>query len=438
MQARGGRVFEGLLGLQVVDGPVPVVLFTVAAVIVAVLLVRRPTRRWLLRIAVAVVAGIVAAVATWLVCIRWLNLFGESLGSGNYAWMTAAFIGTALALVSLRRRPVWRTVVAVAAVPIFLLSAAVGINANYGLNRTLGSALAIAVPKPLKLAPPTQSSGAYDPLLWKHWAPPADMPARGLIGTASIPATVSGFHARDAGLYLPPAAQVKNPPPLPLIVLMMGQPGNPDPEPIAEVLDQYAATHHGLAPVVVVADQLGSPYQDTLCLDTPRFGKAETYVVDDVTAWAQKNLPVTPDHRFWTAAGYSNGGLCSLSFAIDHPDVFAHILDISGEEFPGAEHPDTTLREAFGGDQAAYDAVKPFVKLRSFTHPGMTAIFTACRDDPPYHHVALRAQSAARGAGMETAFIDLPTGGHGRGALMGGLTGGLELLYPLLGLEAPG
>ena len=227
---------------------------------------------------------------------------------------------------------------------MFVITAAVGINANYGLNRTVGSVLAIAASRPLTLAPPPQTSGSYDPLLWKHWSPPADMPERGLIGTATIPATASGFAAREAGIYLPPAAQVKHPPALPLIVMMMGQPGNPDPEPIGEVLDRFASTHHGLALYVVVADQLGSPYTDTLCLDTDRLGHVETYVTRDVAAWATEHLPVTHDHRFWTAAGYSNGGLCALSFAVDHPEVFSNILDISGEEFPGAEHPGATLR----------------------------------------------------------------------------------------------
>lgn len=431
-------MFEGMLGLDVVDGPVPVVLFALSAAALVLILVRRPLRGWLVRLPIAVGAGLLGAVVVWLVCIRWLNLFGESLGMGNYAWIAAALVGAAVAAASLRRRPAWRNAVALVAIPLFLLSAAIGINANYGLDRTLGSMLAIAVPKPLKLAPPVTDSGAYDAALWKHWTPPAGMPTHGLVGTAAIPATVSGFHARDAGLYLPPAAQVANPPALPLMILMMGQPGNPDPEPVAEVLDRYAAAHHGLAPVVVVADQLGSPYQDTLCLDTARWGKAETYVARDVAAWAQQHLPVTSDHRFWTAAGYSNGGLCALSFAVDHPDVFSHILDISGEEFPGAEHPEATLRDDFGGDQGAYEAAKPFVKLRAFHHDGMTAIFTACRDDPAYHHVALEAQTAARGAGMDTAFVDLPSGGHGRGALMGGLTGGVKLLYPLLGLQPPG
>jgi hypothetical protein len=76
-------VFDGLLALDVVDGPVPVVVFALAAALLVGLLLHRPSLRWLLRIALAAVVGMLAAVATWLICIRWLNLFGESLGFGN-------------------------------------------------------------------------------------------------------------------------------------------------------------------------------------------------------------------------------------------------------------------------------------------------------------------------------------------------------------------
>jgi hypothetical protein len=433
----GRRVFEAVLSLDVLSGPLPMALYGIAAVIVVALLVRRPTAAWLRRLALAAVCGLAGAVIVWLVCVRWLNLFGESLGAGNYAWIAAAFCGAALCVVSISRRPRWRTVVALAGIPVFAAAATLGINANYGLDRTVGDLLAVSVSKPIALKPPPRAGAHFDQELWKHWKPPADMPAHGQIGTARIPGTLSGFVARDAGIYLPPAARVKHPPVLPFLVMMMGQPGNPDPSFIAQALDRFAATHHGLAPIVVVADQLGAPGRDTLCLDTHRFGNAETYVTQDVPDWAEKHLGITHDHRYWTVAGYSNGGLCALSFGIGHPDLFANILDISGEEYPGAEHPAATLHDEFGGDAAAYDRTKPFLRLRTFHHPGMTAVFTACADDPAYHRVAQRGSELAGAAGIDSAFVSIPHGGHGAGALNGGLDGGLPYLYPVLGLAAP-
>jgi hypothetical protein len=430
-------VRDALLSIDVLDGPVPFIVFALAAGVLCALLIRPPTASWLRRLGIAGAGGLVAAIAAWLILVRWLDLFGESPGLGNYVWAAAAFCGVALCVVSLGRSSRWRTGVAIVGIPIFLVAATLGINIDYGLDRTLGNLLAITVPNPIHLQPPAHHGSAYDESLWKNWQAPAGMPLHGKTGTATIPGLVSGFHARPAGIYLPPAALVPKPPALPLVVMMMGQPGNPDPEPIATVLDDLAARHHGLAPIVVVADQLGDPLRDTLCLDTKRFGKVATYVTSDVTAWAVKNLPVTGDHRFWTIAGYSNGGLCALSFALDHPALYANVLDISGEEFPGAEHAKSTLADTFDGDQAAYDRVKPLLRIASTGYPG-DLILTACRDDPAYHHVAIEALQAAQRAGVASRFVDIPAGGHGIGALMGGLRGGLPMLYGRLGLQPPG
>ncbi|ERK72096.1 hypothetical protein N136_01546, partial [Leifsonia aquatica ATCC 14665] len=195
-------MFDGVLSLDVLSGPFPVLLFVAAAGVLIALLVRRPSARWLRRVALAAVGGLAAAIVVWLVCVRWLNLFGESLGAGNYAWLAAAFCGVALCAVSIGSRPRWRTVVAIVGIPVFLAAATVGINANYGLNRTLGGLLAITVPKPIALTPPTSAAHRYDTELWKHWRAPSDMPARGEVGTVRIPPTASGFRAREAGLYL--------------------------------------------------------------------------------------------------------------------------------------------------------------------------------------------------------------------------------------------
>ncbi|MEY9950818.1 alpha/beta hydrolase [Leifsonia sp. EB34] len=429
-------MFDALLSIDVLSGPAPILVFALAAALLVVLLARRPSLALLRRFGLAGAIGLLGAVIAWLVCIRWLDLFGESLGAGNYLWVAAVFCGVALCVASLGRTPRWRTIVAAVAVPVFLLAATLGINLNYGLDRTVGNVLAITVPNPIKAKPLTDRSTAYDSALWKHWKAPAGMPLKGRTGTAHIPGTISGFQAREAGVYLPPAALVKHPPALPLVVMMMGQPGNPDPEPIAAVLNGLAAQHHGLAPVVVVADQLGPGMPDTLCLDTARYGNAATYITQDVTDWASRHLPITHDHRFWSVAGYSNGGLCGLSFGIDHPDLFANVLDISGEEYPGAEHPAATLAEIFHGDKAAYDRSKPLSRLVPGVFPG-SIIFTACRDDPWYHSIAQLEVRATQRAGVSSTFVDLPTGGHGMGALMGGLNGGLPLLFGTLGLQKP-
>ena len=107
--------------------------------------------------------------------------------------------------------------------------------------------------------------------------------------------------------------------------MMMGQPGDPDASFIGQVLDEYAARNDGLAPIVLVVDQLGDPTEDPLCLDT-ELGKVETYVMQDVVPWAKQYLDVLQGRQFTTVAGYSNGGECAAYFGAKYPEVFGNIL----------------------------------------------------------------------------------------------------------------
>jgi enterochelin esterase-like enzyme len=226
---------------------------------------------------------------------------------------------------------------------VFAVTATLGINAFYGLHPTLASFLGISLAPKVDLDPVQPHAPVqHQAPLWESWKPPADLPAEGTTAEVVIPPKISGFASRPAGLYLPPAAQVPNPPALPLVVLMMGQPGTPDPQFIAAVLNNYASQHDGLAPIVVVADQLGDPYVDNLCLDSPLHGRPETFINRDVVDWARSHLHIIDDRKYWTIAGYSPGGQCAISFAAKYPSVWGNVLDISGEEYPGAGSPRPT------------------------------------------------------------------------------------------------
>lgn len=432
-------MLEAFLSLDILDGLVPITAFVLGAAALVMLLVRPPTRRWLRALAIAVVAGGASAVLLWLVCVRWLDLFGGSLGIATYLWTAATCVAVAVAIVSLYRARLWRRIVASAAVVVFLVCGALGINASFGLNRTVGNLLNVVVPHPVLLAPPSadgDSSGVG--ALWSHWRPPAGMPQTGEQGTVEIPATISGFHARSAGIYLPPAARTPNPPPLPVVLMLMGQPGNPDPSPIGRVLDAYAQHNNGLAPIVVVADQLGPGTPDTGCVDSARFGKVYTYLTEDVPAFIRARLNVVRDHRFWTIAGYSNGGQCAISIGSKRPDLFRSIIDVSGEEYPGSSNPRLALHDLFANSQASYDAAKPLTILAGKQLPSTTAVFTACLDDPHYYGVARTVSAAAKAAGMNVTLTALPSGGHGLRALLEGLHAAFAVVYPVMDLSRPG
>jgi enterochelin esterase-like enzyme len=170
----------------------------------------------------------------------------------------------------------------------------------------------------------------------------------------------------------------------------------------------------------------------------PLHGRPETFINRDVVDWARSHLNIIDDRKYWTIAGYSHGGQCAISFAAKHPSVWGNVLDISGEEYPGAEEPETNLREMFGGSQSSYDAVKPINILKQRMYPDTDAIFTASTDDAVYLEASRRLGAAATAAGMTVTNYEVPNGGHVIGALNGALNKGFEVLYPRLGLSRPG
>ncbi|GAB3806640.1 alpha/beta hydrolase-fold protein [Humibacter antri] len=423
--------------MNIVTGPFIVTMFALSGALLVVLLVRPPSKRWLVTSLAAVACGGMLAVVTWLILVRWMHVVPIPLSHVVYFWFAATLVAVAVAVANLWRSRWWRKAIAALSVIVFLVTGSAAVNAVFGIDRTFGQFLGVTVPHPIPLTPPTAAAGMvsdYKPLA-ATWEPPSDMPRQGRVGTEVIPGTVSGFHARPAGIYLPPAALVPGAPALPLVIMMMGQPGNPDPHFAAKILDEFAARHNGLAPIVIVADQLGSPSVDTLCLNTTEFGRVETYITKDVVDWALANLNVTHDHRYWTIAGYSNGGQCAISMIAKHPKLWSNVLDISGEEFPGSDYPAPVLRNIFHGDRAAYDAQKPINILAKIKLPGTFGVFTVGSNDYTYLPGVRRTYAAASDAGMDAVYYEVPNGGHVLRALNGGLRKGFGLLYPRLGLS---
>lgn len=390
---------------------------------------------WLIRLLMTVLTGaLLGLIITWLTVVVF-DAFGGPVTAETWYWAAALFAGFGLVVVNLLKTKVWRKAIAVLAVPVFTLSAALGINASFGLNSTVASVLGISLEQKITL-PKLEIAQTPDPKapLWQNWVAPKDMPTQGRTGIAVIPPTLSGFQARPAGIYLPPAALSAHPPKLPFYLLMMGQPGLPDPQYVAGILNDYASKHQGLAPIVVVADQIGSAQADTLCLNTQKFGRVQDYLETDVVNWAKRNLNLLSNRRYWTVAGYSNGGQCAISMAAKYPQVWGNVVDISGEEFPGAERAAQNLAQLFDGNTQAYDAEKPINIMAKQHYPDTVAIFTAGANDPVYVGISDRVAKAARASGMTVNRYLIPQVGHVGKALTLGLARGFEVLYPRWGL----
>ncbi|MHB1172880.1 MAG: alpha/beta hydrolase [Lacisediminihabitans sp.] len=447
-----------ILALNIIDGTVVIVFSLLSAIALGYLLIRRTgpsdrighraarprsARRWILTLLIGSGVGALAAVITLYLTEVVYNAFGLLLDPDTHAWVIGAFAAIGAAIVNLWNSRWWRKCLAAASILLFAATATLGINAGYGLNATLASFLnigtghALAVPRPVASPSPTPTPSGPPKPLWQTWVPPAGMPAAGQFGTVTIPNTASGFAARPAYLYLPPAALVPNAPALPIIIMMMGQPGGPESSTlVVPALNSMAAANKGLGPIVLTIDQIGSPSKNPLCIDSPA-GNVHSYVMTDVINYIRATLHVATGPKYWAVAGYSNGGECALSFGAKHPDVFGSILDISGELEPSLGSASTTLRVGFGGNKAAYEAEKPLNVMKATHYTDMLAIFTTGGNDRYYTAEAVTAEAAAKAAGMTTARFVGPGVGHRADAVLFGFPKGLPLLYPRWQLQAP-
>ncbi|WP_157000981.1 alpha/beta hydrolase [Agromyces laixinhei] len=429
-----------VLELDVIDGPFLIAMYALAAIVLLYLLFRGPGWAWVLTVIMLLILGSLIGIAVLWIGVNVLDSFGGPVDDSAWFWVPAAFAGITVAIWNLWHSRWWRKLIAVLAIPLFAATAALGVNAAYGLSPTLGSMFHIStadtidppMPDPATIVDPTEP-------LYATWVPPADLPATGEIGIVQggVPSTMSGFAARPAQIYLPPAALVADAPRLPLVIMMMGQPGDPDASFIGDVLDEFAAEHDGLAPIALVVDQLGDPSDDPLCLDSS-LGKVESYVMLDVVPWAKQRLGVLQGRQYTTVAGYSNGGGCAAYFGAKYPDVFGNLLAVSPVEYPGAEHPDDVLAEVFDGNQVAYDMVKPAnIMAAKAPYPDSVAVFTVGEGDSAFVGGTERLADAATAAAMQTTLFLVPGADHDVVALTGGLGKGFDVLAPRLGLAAP-
>lgn len=399
------------LDVDLVSVPVLTILYAVTGLaLLFVLLGPAELRRAIITVVGAMVGAASGWVLAWLVSDVW-DPWGVSLSVGTRLWSAALGASVAIVLLNLSGHLRWRRLVAICALPLCVLSAAAGINADIGQFPTLRVAFGLGNYPPLDQA---VASMTGDARATSTAAGPAS--AEGIVGTVTIPATVSGFAARSALVYLPPAAMGPNPPALPVVEMLSGQPGSPSDVftagGLAGILDAYAHAHSGLAPIVVVPDQLGAPAKNPMCVDSP-LGNSASYLTIDVPAWIRSNLHVTAQPAGWTIAGFSQGGTCSIQLGAAHPELYGTILDISGELVPSNGSEAHTVTAGFGGDAAAYAAAAPTAILAAHApYSNLAAIFVVGDGDqrflPGVHTIA----DAAARAGVDTRLILSPGTAH--------------------------
>lgn len=364
------------------------------------------------------VASLLAGTVFWII-IDITDVFGIAVAAtSRIAWSVGiglAAVGVAALVQSRDARPgtFRRGLGAVAAISCILATALV-INDDAGAVHELGDLLP-AGPVPTFVAD-SDSAVAATPISEADWTPPADMPDSGVMQQADIPSTAAGFAPRPATIYLPPAAQIENPPTLPVMVMLSGQPGSTQDVLVAgqmkNALDDFAAAHHGLAPIVVTPDQLGASQANTMCADTVT-APIRSYLENDVPAWIEANLNVPTDRTSWVFGGFSNGATCTYQVGLDLPDRYGTLLPIAAEVHPGSDMSEESRFATFGNDHAAYAAVEPLaVMARHAPYPDTLLIHGVGEKDLAYSGYADTLLAAAQQAGITTMRLVAPGSGH--------------------------
>ena len=428
-----------LFDLRLETGPFPIIVYALAAVILVVLATRRPVRRWLpIQLLGALAGAGVGLILAWLVSDVW-NSFGVALTLITRMWFALGVGGIGFAIAGLWRARAWRVVVGSASVIIFAFAGAIGVNVDVAEFPTLGSALGVnAIGKLALPAAQSTPTSTIPESLAQSWHAPADLPKVGTVGYVTIPGTVSHFAARSAVVYLPPAALVAGAPRLPMLELLSGQPGGPSnlitSGAMASILDQFAAAHHGLAPIVVVPDQLGSPQLNPMCVDSV-LGNSATYLTVDVTNWITHHLHVLPSGANWAIGGFSQGGTCSIQLGTKYRGLFGSILDIAGELAPHHGSIPATIASAFGGSAAQYHAATPLSLLASGAPWTDTlGIFVIGQNDARFGVASSAVSKAAEAAGMTMHHLVSPGTAHDWKTVQFGIRTAMPLLGDRWGL----
>jgi S-formylglutathione hydrolase FrmB len=420
VQSLGGwalRSGAGISDWRLTAGPLPTVVTIIGIAALGFLLLS--PRRWWRGAPLAVALSGVAVIVSGRVLGELWTGFPHSLPYPALLWSGFAFLGAALALTAARRASRRRRLAAIGALVAVVTTALLQINRHYGQFPTVESALGMASDNEIvftALTPPTGEAVRASPgtTLRQAWRPPADMPAAGRVTHVQIPGTISGFHARPAWIYLPPAYLGSKRAALPVLVLLAGIPGSPSDwltgGRLAQRMDHFASRNRGLAPVVVMPDDTGSLWANPLCLDS-RLGNVETYLTRDVPDWIARNLEVNTDTRYWAVGGLSYGGTCALQLAVRQPRVFPTFLDMSGPEEVTLGDRGSTVRAAFGGDESRFRQVNSLDILATRKFPDTAAMIVIGTEDSEYLPAQRTVFRAAQRAGMNVGWAALP-GGH--------------------------
>jgi S-formylglutathione hydrolase FrmB len=332
--------------------PVTVQVIAAAAVLAAV---GWRSGRWQVRWLpwALIVGGAVAASAYWYIAEE--GLADQAAPHALWIWIGLSGFTAAVIFAGWRRARWWLRGVSALALPLCMLSAALALNLWVGYFPTVQTAWNQLTAGPL----PDQTDAVTVTAMQKQ----GKMPAKGTVVPVTISDAASGFRHRGELVYLPPAWYATNPAPrLPTIMMIGGEFNTPADwlrtGDAVKTMDDFAAAHHGNAPVVVFVDSGGAFNNDTECVNGAR-GRAADHLTKDVVPYMVSTFGVSPDRAHWGVVGWSMGGTCAVDLTVMHPDLFSAFEDIAGDRGPNAGTKAETIARLFGGSAEAWAAFDP-------------------------------------------------------------------------------
>jgi S-formylglutathione hydrolase FrmB len=413
-------------------GWLPVTVQVIAAVVLIAAVSRR-SGRWQVRwLPWALIVGTaLAASAYWYVASQGLS--DNPAPHALWIWVGLTGFAAAVLVAGWRRSGWWRRGVSLAALPLTLLCAGLALNLWVGYFPTVQTAWNQLTAGPL----PDQTDEVTVMVMQQE----RKIPSKGTVVPVDISDAASGFRHRGELVYLPPAWFATNPAPkLPTLMMIGGEFNTPADwlrtGGAVKMLDDFAAAHHGNAPVVVFVDPGGAFNNDTECVNGSR-GNSADHLTKDVVPYMVSHYGVSPDRSKWGVVGWSMGGTCAVDLAVMHPDMFSAFEDIAGDIGPNSGNKDQTIARLFGGNPDAWAAFDPTTVITKhgpytgvagwFDVNGSTATIQRTKNDQAAAANSLCGLGAANGINCavvsQPGKHDWPFASHAFGAALPWLAG---------------
>ncbi|BAU95350.1 esterase [Corynebacterium suranareeae] len=395
--------------VSLVDSTALTVIICVAVLTVAATaygIVHKPRKRTL----GALISAVALTLSAWVIIEKLWRPFPDPNPWTIYLAAGVAVFSLLSVFFRTGRTRIWMAGLTV----IALINSAAVVNLNYQPYPTLGSFNPV----------PAAVSMSYADFESQSTAPTMDDREVGALVQVPLAGTtddsVSDFNARDAYAYIPPAYWTHPDVQLPVLVLMAGNPGQPDQwfssGDADQTADNFQATHDGISPIVISVDGTGSFSGNPACVDSDS-QDVMTYLSQDVPMLIKQKFRVNQDQRTWTIGGLSYGGTCALQIMTNHPKSYGSFLDFSGQAEPTLGTREQTVDQLFGGDEDAFKAVNPedllnqAIGSRDHTYSGISGKFIAGSNDESAVTALSHLNNLSNQAGMSTTF-DTVAGGH--------------------------